>query len=159
VTESHHPTLATPQEEPELYYLLTDNGANTGVFAEFTTRFIDKLIGPVGSEPTLEGDEELVGFFVKPDGDLIDRPRLTVHVTNFLIAATGGPKQYSGRALEIAHRPGKDGRAPVDPIDDAAFDRFIGLAVETLREMNVPEEWIGLIGGKLEPMRSLVVQA
>ena len=159
VTETNHPTLATPQSEPELYYLLTDNGANLGVFAEFTTRFINKLIGPVGSEPSLEGDSELVGFFRKPDGEMIDRDRLTLHVTNFLIAATGGPKAYSGRALEIAHRPGKDGRAPVDPIDDDAFDRFLGLAAETLREMNVPGEWIGRVAEKLEPLRTLIVQA
>jgi truncated hemoglobin YjbI len=159
VTEQHHPTLATPQAEPELYYLLTDNGANTGVFAEFTTRFIDKLIGPVGSEPMLEGDEELVPFFIKPNGDLIDRPRLETHVTHALIAVTGGPKTYPLGALEIAHRPGKDGRAPTIPITNYAFDKFMGHAVKTLQEMGVSAELIQRLGDKLAPMRLVVVQA
>jgi len=152
------PTLAHPAGPPSLYYRLTDNGANADVFATVTTMQIDRLLGPVGGDPELQGDPELLPYFRKPDGQLVDRERLERHVTAFLMEALGGPKSYSGRAMAAAHAPGHRGRAPTMAITDAAFNRFVGHVAGVLAELHVPAEWIAEVGAAVEPLRAAIVQ-
>jgi truncated hemoglobin YjbI len=152
------PTLAHPAGPPTLYDRLTQNGTDVGVFATVTTMQINRLLGPVGSDPELQGDAELLPYFRRPGGELVNRARLERHVTAFLMEALGGPRSYSGRAMEAAHAPGHRGRAPTMPITDAAFDRFVGHVGDVLTELGVPRDWIAEVGATVEPLRAAIVQ-
>lgn len=110
-----------------------------------------RILGPRGTDPTEAGDLKLVPFFLQPDGSLIDRDRLERHMSHFLMAALGGPKRYSGRGMAAAHADRW--------ITDGAFDRVLGHMVSVLRELRVPEEWIGEIGMTVAPLRESIVTA
>lgn len=120
----------------------------TGVVAQ---RLYVRILGPRGTDPMHTGDRKLVPFFLQPDGSLIDRDRLERHMSHFLMAALGGPKRYTGRSMAAAHA----GRW----ITDEAFDRVLGHVVAVLRELGVPEEWIGEVGRAVAPLREAVVTA
>ena len=120
----------------------------TGVVAQM---LYVRILGPRGTDPMETGDRKLVPFFCESDGSLIDRDRLERHMSHFLMAALGGPKRYTGRGMTAAHA----GRW----ITDEAFDRVLGHVVAVLRELGVPEPWIGEIGRTVAPLREAVVTA
>lgn len=72
-------------------------------------------------------------------------------MTAFMIAATGGPKTYSGRAMGVAHVKLR--------ITEAAWDRVIWHLVETLREFRIPEEHVKSIGEAVGPLKRVIVSA
>jgi hemoglobin len=89
-------------------------------------------------------DTRLEPFFAD-----IDLQRLKAHQRAFIAAAIGGPQIFQGRDMASAH-------AGLG-IEDADFDAVVGHLVDTLTGLGVPEETIGLIGGALAPLRSVVV--
>ena len=78
-----------------------------------------------------------------------DMRRQKAHMRAFLATAVGGPTVYAGRDLATAH-------AGLG-VTHEAFNRVIGHLVATLVQLDVPSELIVAIGGKLEPLRSVVV--
>ena len=82
--------------------------------AEGVRRVVDELT------TRLEADPGLAPLFAGVDGDGLRR-----HRERYLAAVLGGPEQYTGRGLREAHRP--------LGIDDAQFDRFLGLVLESAR--------------------------
>lgn len=68
----------------------------------------------------LEADPEFGPMFAGVDGEGLRR-----HREQYLAAVLGGPEQYTGRGLREAHRP--------LGIDDAQFDRFLALVLESAR--------------------------
>jgi truncated hemoglobin YjbI len=137
-------TTTSPSTVP-LYRRLTDFAGTDQVFALVAERLYDRILGPVAGDPDLDGDIELVRFFRKPDGRLVDRVRLQGHMTHFLMAALGGPQRYTGRGMAAAHA----GRH----ITEAAFDRVIGHVVAVLESLDVPAEWIAEVGAAVAPLR------
>jgi hemoglobin len=91
-------------------------------------------------------DGELAPYFAG-----IDMARLRAHQTAFLVAATGGPKNYDGRDLAIAHA----GLA----ITDTAFDRVAGHLVDSLTDAGVHADTIAAVAGAILPLRASIVTA
>jgi hemoglobin len=136
------PPVVSAPHDVTLYERLTKFARSDGVFTAVTAGLYNRILGPVGY-PEL-GDPALASYFVG-----IDRERLERHMTGFLIHATGGPRQYSGRAMDRAH-------ASLG-VTHEAFDRVIAHVVDTLREHQVPEEWIAEVGAVVEPLRPAIV--
>lgn len=120
----------------------------TGVVAQM---LYARILGPRDTDPMETGDKKLVPFFLELDGSVIDRDRLERHMSHFLMAALGGPKRYTGRGMAAAHASRW--------ITDEAFDRVLGHVVAVLRELGVPQEWIGEIATTVAPLREAVVTA
>jgi hemoglobin len=141
----------TSQTTTPLYQRLIDLAGTEEVFSILAGRLYDRILGPGDGHPDLDGDLYLVPFFREADGALIDRDRLQQHMTDFLMAALGGPQPYTGRAMAAAHA----GRQ----ITDDAFDRVIGHIVAVLEGLQVPAEWIAEIGAVVAPLRDPIVTA
>ena len=141
----------TSQTTTPLYKRLIDLAGTEDVVAIVAQRLYDRILGPVDGDPDLDGDLYLIGYFRNADGRLIDRDRLQQHMTHFLMAALGGPRRYTGRAMDAAHA----GRA----ITDEAFDRVIGHVVAVLESLQVPAPWITEIGTAVAPLRAHIVTA
>jgi hemoglobin len=92
------------------------------------------------------GDPELAPYF-----EGVDLPRLRRHQTALLVQVTGGPVEYSGRALA-------EGHAGLD-VTPAAFDRVVGHLVATLTDLGVAPEDIGEVGAALTAHRDDIVTA
>ncbi|MEM6291147.1 MAG: group 1 truncated hemoglobin [Myxococcota bacterium] len=89
--------------------------------------------------------DELVGpFFTELDMD-----KQTMKQVAFLSRALGGPKEFHGRDLREAH-------AHLG-LTDAHFDRVAELLTSTLKEMDVPDDLIGEVGGIVESTRDAVL--
>jgi hemoglobin len=78
-----------------------------------------------------------------------DMRRQKAHMRAFLAVALGGPEVYGGRDMHAAH-------AGLG-VTHEAFNRVVGHLVATLVELDVPSEVIVAIGGRIEPLRSVVV--
>ena len=141
----------TNQTTRPLYQRLVELAGTEDVFSVVAARLYDRILGPTDGDPDLDGDIELVRYFRRPDGALIDRARLQRHMTYFLMAATGGPQRYTGRGMSAAH-------AGLG-ITDAAFDRVAGHVVAVLTELRVPADWIAEVGAAVAPLRGPVVTA
>ena len=74
-------------------------------------------------------DDQLAPLFKN-----IDLERLHSHQAAFLSQVTGGPKKYSGRGMAQAHA-----RLAITQRD---FDAVASHLIETLHELNVPEDVI-----------------
>ena len=136
-----------------LFYRLTLHGHRAGlpvadgqVFATVTRMFFARVLGREDQAPELSGDPELTPFF-----DGVDRRRLERHFTALLIALTGGPKQYGGRAMDVAHA-----HLGITP---RAWDLVVGHLVAVLVELNVPGEWIAEVGDIAAVYRPAIVTA
>ena len=92
------------------------------------------------------GDPELAPYF-----EGVDLPQLRRHQTALLVQVTGGPVEYSGRALTDSH-------AGLD-ITPSAFDRVVGHLVATLTDLGVSGEDIGEVGAALTAHRDDIVTA
>jgi hemoglobin len=91
-------------------------------------------------------DPELAPYF-----EGIDLPRLRRHQTALLAQVTGGPVEYSGRALA-------EGHAGLG-ITPNAFDRVVGHLVATLTDLGVSQDDIGAVGAALGAHRGEIVTA
>ena len=138
-----NPTAASLHER------LTELAGTDAVFAIVAERLYDRILGPVGGHPDLDGDVELLAYFRNPDGSLVDRRRLERHLAHFLAAALGGPERYRGRSIAAAHA----GRG----ITDEAFDRVVGHVAAVLESLDVPAPWIAEVGAAVGPLREQVV--
>jgi hemoglobin len=94
----------------------------------------------------LVADPELARYF-----EGIDLPQLRRHQTALLVQVTGGPVEYSGRALA-------EGHAGLD-ITPEAFDQVVGHLVATLTDLGVSAEDIGQVGAALTAHRDEIVTA
>lgn len=71
------------------------------------------------------------------------------HQFAFLSQALGGPKQYSGASMEVAHAR--------LAIEQYHFDLVATHLVETLHELGVSEEIIGEVVAAVAPLASQIV--
>ena len=71
------------------------------------------------------------------------------HQKNFLIFACGGPNNYVGRDMRSAHLKFN--------LNDQHFDAVVGHLAATLKELGVPDEIIGQIAAKVEPLRKEIL--
>jgi hemoglobin len=117
---------------PTLYETL---GQETTIAAVVAT-FYEKVLA----------DAILAPYFVG-----VDMPKLRAHQTAFLVAATGGPKSYSGRDMAAAH-------AGLN-ITAAAFDRVAGHLVSTLAEAGVDSATIDAVAAAVVPLKDSIVTA
>jgi hemoglobin len=92
------------------------------------------------------GDPQLKAYF-----DGVDMGRLRSHQAKLLIQVTGGPVQYDGRDLAVAH----DGLGITGP----DFDRVVGHLAATLGDLGVAQEDIGEVGAALTAHRDEIVTA
>lgn len=99
---------------------------------------VDKFYIRVLDDPTL------APFFEGADMD-----RLKSHQRSFIAAAIGGPEIYAGRDMAAAH-------AGLG-ISDENFAAVVGHLVDTLKELGVPDDTIGQIGGALAPLQAQIV--
>lgn len=90
------------------------------------------------------GDASLAHHFAGVDMD-----RLRHHQTALLVQVTGGPVQYTGRTLDLAHR--RLG------ITDGEFDRVVGHLGATLSHLGVDPATITEVAGALTAHRGEIV--
>jgi hemoglobin len=84
-----------------------------------------------------------------PYFDSVDMSELRRHQVQFLSAATGGPRQYSGRTLAEAHQGLK--------ITDNAFGAVVVHLVDSLHDAGARQDVIDQVVAALAPLRSDVV--
>lgn len=89
-------------------------------------------------------DPMLAPFFTS-----VDMPRLKRHQFAFLSQALGGPKQYAGASMAMAHARLR--------IERRHFDAVATHLVETLRALGVTEEIIGEVAAAVTPLASQIV--
>jgi hemoglobin len=92
------------------------------------------------------GDPELKPYF-----DGIDMGRLRGHQAKLLVQVTGGPVEYDGRELAVAHRD--------LGITSEDFDRVVGHLVDTLTDLGVAQDDIAAVGAALTAHREEIVTA
>lgn len=90
-------------------------------------------------------DESLAPWF-----DGVDLSRLRAHQRAFLAAALDGPQVFLGRDLGDAHA----GMA----ITDEAFATIVAHLSVALRDLEIDEQAIAMVGARLEGYRSEIVQ-
>jgi len=101
---------------------------------------LDMFLGKVLADP------QVSGYYANSDMTRVRR-----NAKAFMVHLFGGPDLYTGQPMELAHaRLG---------VTDADFDRWMGHAVETLKECAVPDEMIMEIGALMLPFRSVIVPA
>jgi hemoglobin len=81
----------------------------------------------------------------------VDMARAKRNGKAFMVHLFGGPDLYTGQPIPAAH-------AHLG-VTEADFDRWMGHAVETLKEMGVPEAMIMEIGTLMLPYKSVIVSA
>jgi hemoglobin len=91
-------------------------------------------------------DPKLAPYFADTD-----MSRLRAHQAAFIVAATGGPKAYTGRDMSAAH-------AGLN-ITDAAFDAVAGHLVAALTAAGVGEEAVTAVASAILPLRPSIVTA
>jgi hemoglobin len=91
-------------------------------------------------------DPELAPYF-----SLSDMAGLRRHQVDFLSAATGGPKHYSGQDIAAAHA----GLA----ITDTAFDLVVGHLLGCLDGFGVGPGTVGRVVEALSPLRPAIVSS
>jgi hemoglobin len=91
-------------------------------------------------------DPALATYFASADMTALRR-----HQVDFLSAATGGPKQYTGRALADAHAE--------LAVTGEAFDLVVSHLLESLAACGVEPPTIDRVVAALSPLRSDIVQS
>jgi hemoglobin len=92
------------------------------------------------------GDPQLAPYF-----EGADMNRLRAHQAKLLVQVTGGPVEYDGRSLEVAH----DGLG----ITGEDFDRVVGHLAATLTDLGVAPDDIATVGAALTAHRDDIVAA
>jgi hemoglobin len=80
-----------------------------------------------------------------------DMTRVKRNGKAFMVHLFGGPDLYTGQPIPAAH-------AHLG-VTEADFDRWMGHAVETLKEMGVPDAMITEIGVLMLPFKSVIIPA
>jgi len=93
-------------------------------------------------------DERVKHFFTNTN---MDKQRL--HQKNFVMMATGGISEYSGRNMREAHKHLVEERG----LSDIHFNVTVENLVQALHEFNVPETLITELGAVLETTRNDVL--
>jgi hemoglobin len=101
---------------------------------------VDKFYGRVLADP------ELIHYFADADMTRIRR-----HQVALLSTVRGGPKQYRGRGLDVAHRH--------LGITGEHFDRVVGHLGAALDDLGVSPEVRGQVAGVLVAQREAIVSA
>ena len=91
-------------------------------------------------------DPELADYFAG-----VDMQRLRRHQVDMLVSATGGPREYTGREMAVAHH----GLS----ITDAAFDKVVDHLGATLASAGADDVSIAAVVAALAPLRSSIVSA
>jgi hemoglobin len=91
-------------------------------------------------------DPQLAPYFTS-----VDMADLRRHQVDFLSAATGGPRQYTGRALADAHARLR--------VTGGAFDRVVIHLVASLEACDVDPDTVSQVVAALAPLRSDIVAA
>jgi hemoglobin len=99
---------------------------------------VDRFYERVVADPSLKH------FFTN-----VNMVRLKGHQFAFLSQALGGPKQYSGTSMEVAHAS--------LAIEQYHFDLVATHLVQTLQELGVSEEVIGGVVAAVAPLASQIV--
>jgi hemoglobin len=86
---------------------------------------------------------------LKPYFDGVDVEHLMDHQGKFLTVALGGPDAYRGVDMAQAHRGLR--------VSGDHFDLVVAHLVDTLQAMNIPQETIDQIGGRLFPLKSQII--
>lgn len=102
------------------------------------TKAVDEFYDRVLADPALQQ------YFADADVD-----KVREHQVALLSSVTGGPQQYTGRALDVTHR-----RLGVT---HAAFDRVVGHLASTLDDLGVPADVRDQVTGVLDGQRGAVV--
>lgn len=90
-------------------------------------------------------DDEAVNHFFK-DTDMEKQRR---HQSLFISWALGGPNQYSGRSMELAHK-GMN-------LNEEHFGAIADHLASSLREFNVPENDINEVLEKISTMKDQII--
>jgi hemoglobin len=91
-------------------------------------------------------DAELAPYFAE-----IDMPRLKRHQVQLLSTVLGGPNEYAGRDLAVAH----GGRG----ITDRHYAKVADHLATTLRDLGAPSDVITAVAETLDGVRPQIVQA
>ncbi len=89
-------------------------------------------------------DDELAPYF-----DNTHFLRLKAHQRNFLGAALGGPEEYSGLEMSVAHSS--------LGVTTAHFDKVVSHLAASLEALNVDPKTIDEVKAKLAPLKPLIV--
>ncbi|HVB41266.1 MAG TPA: group 1 truncated hemoglobin [Streptosporangiaceae bacterium] len=112
----------------------------------------DRLGGSLAIRPVTEAfyrkvlaDDLLASYF-----DDVDMDRQIAKQAAFLTVALGGPNNYSGRDLRVAH-------SSLGELKDEHFDKVVAHLAQTLREFGVGDEDIAAVGAVAESVRNDVL--
>ncbi len=123
-------TMSTVEGAPSLYERLGGEGSIRAVVDEFYIRVLK--------------DDTLQPLFTNTDMDKLRR-----HQAAFISQALGGPTQYSGRSMQLAHR----GLG----ITDEQFGAVAGHLSESLASFSVSQPEIDEVIGNIAPLRDSIV--
>ena len=104
------------------------------------TKAVEEFYERVLADPSLQH------YFADADVD-----RVRAHQVSLLSSVTGGPQQYSGRALDVTHR-----RLGVT---HEHFDKVVDHLATTLDDLGVPVEVRDQVTGVLDSQREAVVSS
>jgi len=112
---------------------------------------VSELGGPDGVSATVDDlyRRLLADSTVAPYFEGSDLARVTMHMTDFLIAVLDGPDRYQGRSLHTAHEH--------LAITDEAFDSTASHLLDALEHRDVRPEVLDLVLDRIAPLRSSVV--
>ena len=82
----------------------------------------------------------------------VDMARLKERASSFVVMALGGPNEYKGPGLRVVHH-----HLLARGLNDEAFDVFVGLFEEVLKELAAPEEKISQVVALLNGARGEVL--
>lgn len=122
-----------------------------------TTPVRTTLFDAIGGIPAIDAATDLLYDRLLADDRLahhfegIDLRRLKTHMRMFLAAALGGSAVYRGRDMATAHAGLR--------ITAADWDATVGHLVGTLETLGVAADVIGEIGGRVLPLRDVIVNA
>jgi hemoglobin len=114
------------------------------------------LYDEIGQEPAV--NETVKRFYerVLDDPDLaplfdgVDMDKLHDHQVKLFTKVLGGPDNYSGRALDVAHR----GLG----ITEAQYGRVVAHLTAVLEELGVPEHGVAAVQATLADVRPSIVE-
>jgi hemoglobin len=121
------------------------------IMVEITQSLYAALGAEVGIRTVVNDfyDRVLSDPLLAPYFSSIDLPDLRRHQVAFLSAATGGPKQYSGRSLADAHADLR--------VSGEAFDHVVRHLVQSLHACGVDPDTVDQVVAALAPLRSDIV--
>jgi hemoglobin len=80
-----------------------------------------------------------------------DIKALTKHQVRFISQALGGPEQYSGKSMSVAHIGFK--------VSNEAFDEVVSILGNVLQDNGVSESNVDEVVAILEPLRTSIVSS